>query len=155
MSPEQRIAEQLRDLSTNLWWSWNPATIKLFRDIDPERFRASKDNAYMITKTLTPERLRELANDALFRARVDRAHRELRAYMSPQAITWAPDEARLQDDGLALQHRSDGHGLRARVLPAVGGRDELCHATAVGLRQAFRRIPRPIGWVPDASDGGR
>ena len=93
MSPEQRITEQLRDLSTNLWWSWNPATFKLFRDIDPERFRASKHNAYMITKTLTPERLRELANDALFRARVDRAHRELRAYMSPQAITWASTHA--------------------------------------------------------------
>ena len=75
------------------WWSWNPATIKLFRDIDPERFRASKHNAYMITKTLTPERLRELANDALFRAQVDRAHRELRAYMSPRAIAWASTHA--------------------------------------------------------------
>lgn len=93
MSPEERLAHQLTELSMNLWWSWNPATIKLFRDLDPERFRTSKHNALVVVKGLGVERLKELADDAALRARVDRAHRELRAYVSPGAATWAETHA--------------------------------------------------------------
>jgi glucan phosphorylase len=93
MSPEDRFERQLTELSMNLWWSWNPATIKLFRDLDPEGFRASRHNALKVVKSLPRERLGELSRDAVLRARVDRAHREFRAYMSPQAVTWASTEA--------------------------------------------------------------
>ncbi len=89
----EKIALQLQDLSTNLWWSWNPETIRLFRDLDPVGFRASKHNAYVVTKAMSQDRLAQLAQDATFRARVDRAHRELRAYLSPQAKTWASTHA--------------------------------------------------------------
>jgi glycogen phosphorylase len=91
--PEERFERQLRELAMNLWWSWNPAAIKLFRDLDPETFRASKHNALRVVKDLSPARLAELAGDALLRARVDRAYREFRAYMSPNAVTWASTHA--------------------------------------------------------------
>jgi starch phosphorylase len=93
MSPEDKLKQQLLDLSMNLWWSWNPATIKLFRDLDPKVFRASKHNALVVAKSLTPERLGELALDAALRTRVDRAHREFRNYVSPNATTWASTHA--------------------------------------------------------------
>jgi starch phosphorylase len=93
MSPEDKLRQQLLDMAMNLWWSWNPATIKLFRDLDPQGFRASKHNALVIAKSLTPERLRELGQDAALRTRVDRAHREYRNYVSPNAITWASTHA--------------------------------------------------------------
>jgi starch phosphorylase len=93
MSPEDRFERQLTDLSMNLWWSWNPATIKLFRDLDPEGFRASRHNALKVVKSLPRDRLAELSRDAVLRARVDRAHREFRGYMSPQAVTWASTQA--------------------------------------------------------------
>jgi len=41
MSPEEKLFHQLHELSMNMWWAWNPSVIKLFRDIDPEGFRAS------------------------------------------------------------------------------------------------------------------
>ena len=93
MSPEERFERQLRELAMNLWWSWNPPIIKLFRDLNPDVFRASKHNALRVVKDLSPERLSELSRDAVLRARVDRAHRELRAYMSPNAVTWAATHA--------------------------------------------------------------
>jgi glycogen phosphorylase len=93
MSPEQRFERQLLELAMNIWWSWNPATIKLFRDLDPEGFRASRHNAFRVVKSLARERYAALSRDAVLRARVDRAHRELRAYMSPQAVTWASTHA--------------------------------------------------------------
>jgi glycogen phosphorylase len=93
MSPEERFERQLRDLALNLWWSWNPAAIKLFRDLDPEVFRGSKHNALKVVNDLGHERIAQLSKDAVLRARVDRAHREFRAYMSPNAITWASTHA--------------------------------------------------------------
>src|SRR6185295_18516509 len=91
--PEERFERQLSELSMNLWWAWNPAAIKLFRDLDPETFRGSKHNALRVVKGLSPARLGELSSDALLRARVDRAYREFRAYMSPNAVTWASTHA--------------------------------------------------------------
>jgi starch phosphorylase len=91
--PEERFERQLSELSMNLWWAWNPAAIKLFRDLEPETFRASKHNALRVVKGLSPARLKELSSDALLRARVDRAYREFRAYMSPNAVTWASTHA--------------------------------------------------------------
>lgn len=93
MSPEAKLKQQLLDLSMNLWWSWNPATIKLFRDFDPQGFRASKHNALVVAKSLSAERLSELAQDAALRTRVDSAHREFRNYVSPNANTWAGTHA--------------------------------------------------------------
>jgi starch phosphorylase len=93
MSPQDKLKQQLLDLSMNLWWSWNPATIKLFRDLDPQGFRASKHNALVVAKSLSPERLNELALDAALRTRVDKVHREFRSYVSPNANTWAGTHA--------------------------------------------------------------
>ncbi|HEX7598024.1 MAG TPA: alpha-glucan family phosphorylase, partial [Polyangia bacterium] len=77
----------------NMWWAWNPSVIKLFRDIDPEGFRASKHNPLRVVKNLSPDLLSGLAADAAFRARADRVHREFHAYISPNARTWAQTEA--------------------------------------------------------------
>jgi starch phosphorylase len=93
MTPAEKIAQQLFELSMNMWWAWNPSVIKLFRDIDPAAFHDSKHNPLMVVKRLSRERLHELAADAALRARVDRAYRELRAYTSPTAVTWAETHA--------------------------------------------------------------
>lgn len=93
MTPAEKIAHQLFELSMNMWWAWNPSVIKLFRDIDSAAFRDSKHNPLMVVKRLSRERLHDLAGDAALRARVDRAYREFRAYTSPTAATWAETHA--------------------------------------------------------------
>jgi starch phosphorylase len=89
MTPAEKLARQLFELSMNMWWAWNPSVIKLFRDIDRKAFHESKHNPLMVIKNLSQQRLQELAADAALRARVDRAYREFRAYVSPKAATWA------------------------------------------------------------------
>ena len=44
MTPGEKLLSQLKDLSVNLWWAWNPHIIKLFRDLDPDGFRAANHN---------------------------------------------------------------------------------------------------------------
>jgi starch phosphorylase len=93
MTPAEKLAHQLFELSMNMWWAWNPSVIKLFRDIDPEGFRASKHNPLMVVRRLSGERVGDLARDAAMRARVDRAYREFRAYLCPTTPTWADTHA--------------------------------------------------------------
>src|SRR3954463_16754933 len=88
MSPGEKLHRQLEDLSRNLWWSWNPSVIKLFRDLEPETFRASNHNAVALVAGFAPERFDAMARDAALRARVDRAHRELGVYLA-EPNTWA------------------------------------------------------------------
>ncbi|HKQ69906.1 MAG TPA: alpha-glucan family phosphorylase [Polyangiaceae bacterium] len=88
MSPQEKLKLQLQELASNLWWSWNPDVIRLFRDLDPKLFQASNHNAYALVQSLTGERVERLSGDAFLRARVDRAHRELRDYVSDPK-TWA------------------------------------------------------------------
>src|SRR5882724_10401639 len=83
-----RLRQQLQELSRNLWWAWNPQIIKLFRDLDPETFRASNHNPISVLTTFSPERYETIAKDAVLRARVDSAYRELGDYLGA-ARTWA------------------------------------------------------------------
>src|SRR5450432_539707 len=88
MSTADKFRSHLVALSSNLWWSWNPDIIKLFRDLAPEDFRASNHNPVLMLGELTPDQIGRLAKDAAVRARVDAAHRELIAYLD-EPRTWA------------------------------------------------------------------
>src|SRR5580698_6782381 len=88
MTPGEKLLSQLKDLSVNLWWAWNPHIIKLFRDLDPDAFRAANHNPVSVLAGFSPDRLEDLARDAVLRARVDSAHRELREYLGATR-TWA------------------------------------------------------------------
>jgi glycogen phosphorylase len=88
MTSGEKLHSQLKDLSVNLWWAWNPHIIKLFRDLDPEAFRATNHNPVSVLAGFSPERIEGLSRDAALRARVDSAHRELREYLFATR-TWA------------------------------------------------------------------
>ena len=88
VSPGEKLQAQLTELSGNLWWAWNPHIIKLFRDLDPEAFRAANHNPVMVLGGFSQERMEAFSRDASLRARVDSAHRELREYLGA-ARTWA------------------------------------------------------------------
>jgi starch phosphorylase len=92
MNAAEKFKEHLTALSRNLWWSWNPHIIKLFRDIDTEAFRAANHNPIQMLEGLDPERASQLSKDATLRARVDAAHRELTDYLD-EPRTWASTHA--------------------------------------------------------------
>jgi len=88
MNSSEKFRDHLTALSRNLWWSWNPHIIKLFRDIAPDEFRSSNHNPVKMLAGLSPERLEHLSNDASLRARVDASHRDLTNYLE-DTNTWA------------------------------------------------------------------
>src|SRR6266542_1692782 len=88
MTTGEKLKSQLGELSRNLWWAWNPHIIKLFRDLDPEGFRAANHNPVSVLAGFTSDRFESVSRDAALRARVDSAHRELREYLGATR-TWA------------------------------------------------------------------
>jgi starch phosphorylase len=87
MTTGEKLKSQLTELSRNLWWAWNPHIIKLFRDLDPEAFRAANHNPVTVLTGFAPQRWEDLASDATLRTRVDSAFRELRDYLGASR-TW-------------------------------------------------------------------
>ena len=87
MTTGEKLKSQLTELSRNLWWAWNPHIIKLFRDLDPDGFRAANHNPVSVLAGFSLERFEDLAKDAVLRTRVDSAFRELRDYLGA-ARTW-------------------------------------------------------------------
>ncbi|MBP9111901.1 MAG: alpha-glucan family phosphorylase [Polyangiaceae bacterium] len=73
---------RLRDLSTNLWWSWAPIAGELFRRLDPGLWEEVRGNPIEMLSRVGQKRLDELAEDDSFRSHLDAAWNTFQAYLS-------------------------------------------------------------------------
>jgi starch phosphorylase len=84
-------AETLYDkclaLARNLWWSWHPEVINLFRDLDPIRWRQLDHNPIALLSEFTPERLEMRAAELVLYSRINHAFRRLKEYVA-EAPLW-------------------------------------------------------------------
>ena len=58
--------EPLREMSFNLWWTWEPAARRLFRHLDPELWNRTNHNPVRMLQLSRQARLEELAQDKPF-----------------------------------------------------------------------------------------
>ena len=87
----------LNRLAHNLSWSWNRNARMLFREIDESLWHRLRHNPIRLLQLVDPTRLAQLADDAVFCARYDRA------------MQWLASE------------RSDEHTWYARTFPELRG----------------------------------
>ena len=73
-------------LARNLWWSWQPEVINLFRDLDPIRWRQLDHNPIALLSEFTPERLEMRAAELVLYSRINHAYRRLKEYLSETAL---------------------------------------------------------------------
>lgn len=79
-------------LARNLWWTWHPEVIQLFRDLDPIRWRALDHNPVALLREFTPERLGARAAELVLYSRINYAYRRLKEYMGNTHL-WASTHA--------------------------------------------------------------
>jgi glycogen phosphorylase len=91
MSP-QTIYDKCWSLSHNLWWTWHPEVIDLFRDLDPIRWRQLDHNPIALLREFTPERLAARAAEMVLFSRINYAHRRMKEYMTNTQL-WAKTHA--------------------------------------------------------------
>ncbi|MEM8679456.1 MAG: alpha-glucan family phosphorylase [Planctomycetota bacterium] len=84
----QALYEKCRALAHNLWWSWHPEVVNLFRDIDPIRWRQLDHNPIALLREVTPERLESRAAEVGLFSRINWAYRQLKEYVTSYK-TWA------------------------------------------------------------------
>jgi glycogen phosphorylase len=79
-------------LARNLWWSWQPEVVNLFRDLDPIRWRQLDHNPIALLSEFTAERLEARATEMVLYSRINHAYRRLKEYIGRRQ-TWSDTHA--------------------------------------------------------------
>jgi len=77
--PERMVA--LKELASNLWWSWNPDAESLFRRMDPSLWERVNLNPKLLLEKIDYKRLLVLEDDEEFIHDLDNVYSKFRAYM--------------------------------------------------------------------------
>ena len=91
-SEPEVIYQKCLALAQNLWWTWHPDVINLFRDLDPIRWRQLDHNPIALLREFTPERLDLRASEMVLYTRINHAYRRLKEYVT-QKQTWSATHA--------------------------------------------------------------
>ncbi len=84
----QGLYDKCTALASNLWWSWHPEVISIFRSLDPIRWRQLGHNPIALLREFTPERLEVRASELVLYTRIDQAYRRMRQYLNTRT-SWA------------------------------------------------------------------
>ena len=104
--------ESLEKLSKNLWWSWDPASRRLFKSIDPKLWEYTDYNPVELLQNVSFERLKELRKTESFRQEMDEVLTRFHEYM---ALEEQQDKSRL------IAYFSMEYGLDASLKLYSGG----------------------------------
>ena len=106
----------LEELAKNLWWVWNSEGKSLFRELNPDLWRATGENPVMVLQQLSSERLNEIQGDEELMDRINRVYASFKEYMSKPMRKDVPSVAYFSMEyGLcnALKIYSGGLGVLA------------------------------------------
>ena len=81
MLDQTQFLDKLRELTRNLWWTWQPNVIALFRELDPALWRKVDHNPVEFIKRLPPDQLERRALELALDSRIDYAFRRLSEYL--------------------------------------------------------------------------
>ena len=110
---QQNIPKRLKaleELSRNLWWSWNPDAIDLFKSIDEELWQECDENPIEFLDNIPFKRFMRLERDETFITKLDNVYKVFREYI---------DSAK--KDGPAVAYFSMEFGLHSSLKIYSGG----------------------------------
>src|ERR1043166_2401969 len=74
--------EPLREMSFNLWWTWEPSARRLFRHLDPELWNRTNHNPVRMLQRSPQSRLEEVSHDKAFLRELKQVHDAFRDYLA-------------------------------------------------------------------------
>ena len=83
----QALYDKCTELARNLWWSWHPDVLMLFRDLDPIRWRQLDHNPIALLREMTPDDLERRCAELVLYTRINHAYRRLKEYLADNK-TW-------------------------------------------------------------------
>jgi starch phosphorylase len=76
--------EPLREMSFNLWWTWEPSARRLFRHLDPDLWNRTNHNPVRMLQLSRQARLEELAQDKTFLRELKQVYDAFKDYLARQ-----------------------------------------------------------------------
>jgi starch phosphorylase len=92
MAGSSNLSEKLRQLSLNLWWTWHPEIVAIFRDIDQDLWRDVNHNPVNFMQEIATDRLEERIRDREIADRIVEAVERLEVYRTTNR-KWALRQA--------------------------------------------------------------
>ncbi len=86
------LADRLRELARNLYWTWHPELIEIFRDLDPDLWREVDHNPVEFLSRMDGDALEEKAAALALDARISQAFHQMQDYMAA-TDTWGARHA--------------------------------------------------------------
>lgn len=77
------LRRRLTDMAQNLWWTWNPEAVEIFRDIDPDLWRRSNHNPIVFLANLSDVELAGQVEGKAIESRINFQFRRLEEYLNP------------------------------------------------------------------------
>src|SRR5216110_1936278 len=74
--------EPLREVSFNVWWTWEPSARRLFRHLDPELWNRTNHNPVRMLQLSRQARLEELATDKTFLRELKQVYDAFQKYLT-------------------------------------------------------------------------
>ena len=81
---ETALASGLADLARNFYWGWHPDVVAIFRDLDPELWRAVNHNPTTFLLRLSKNMLEEKGKEPVPETRLTRALEQVRRYLETE-----------------------------------------------------------------------
>lgn len=113
------IVSELRELTRNLWWTWQPNVIALFRDLDPVLWRRVNHNPMAFLSAISREALESQAFDLASESRISYAVHRLHEYLHRER-SWS-DIARSPLRARPVAYFSAEFGLHESIPIYSGG----------------------------------
>ena len=79
--PMEGVLEHLREISANLWFSWNPEAVELFVHLDETLWEDANHNPQQVLIGLSSSRLNGVRADEGYRSHAEKVRQRLRTYM--------------------------------------------------------------------------
>ncbi len=158
-----RPLERLRELAWNLRFSWDPATLDLFRMIDPNLWEDSRHNPVHFLGRVSQARLEQCAQDDAILANIQRVWNDYSRYLA-SSQTWFVKSGE-SSDTTTIAYFSAEFGMAACIPIYSGGLgvlagDHLKSASDLGLplvgvgllyqRGYFRQYLNTEGWQQES-----
>jgi starch phosphorylase len=74
--------EPLREITLNLWWTWEPSARRLFRQLDPDLWNRTNHNPVRMLQLSRQARLEEVAQDKTFLRELKEVHTAFKNYLA-------------------------------------------------------------------------
>jgi starch phosphorylase len=84
--------ERLWSLASNIWWSWDPDCISLFRDLNPTRWMQLNQNPVALLSEIPAEQLERRATELILHSRINYCYRRQQEYLHADQ-TWGAQNA--------------------------------------------------------------